>query len=114
MTNANQKRKELTFIRNFDTPCEVVIKAWTDSKQVAIWWGPYGFTNPVYTLDVWPGSDIRIDMRGPDGVVYPVVLGSGKRLFEGVHNRLELKLVNVKTFSSNIVLLNYLSDRKTT
>jgi uncharacterized protein YndB with AHSA1/START domain len=34
--------------------------------------GAKGFTNPVCELDVRPGGGIRIDMRGPDGVVYPM------------------------------------------
>jgi len=45
----------------------LVFKAWTDAKDVAQWWGPRGFTNPVCELDVRPGGAIRIHMRGPDG-----------------------------------------------
>jgi uncharacterized protein YndB with AHSA1/START domain len=36
------------------------------------WWGPKGFTNPRCEVDVQPGGTIRIDMRAPDGVVYPM------------------------------------------
>lgn len=50
----------------------MVFKAWTDPKQVAQWWGPRSFTNPVCEMDVRPGGAIRIDMRGPDGVSYPM------------------------------------------
>jgi uncharacterized protein YndB with AHSA1/START domain len=39
---------------------------------VAQWWGPKGFTNPVCEMDARPGGSIRIDMRGPDGTVYPM------------------------------------------
>jgi len=39
---------------------------------LAQWWGPQGFTNPVCELDAQPGGAIRIDMRGPDSVVYPM------------------------------------------
>ncbi len=49
-----------------------MFKVWTDPKHVAQWWGPNGFTNPVCELDVRPGGTIRIDMRGPDGVIYPM------------------------------------------
>jgi DNA-binding transcriptional ArsR family regulator len=34
--------------------------------------GPTGFTNPRCELDVRPGGAIRIDMRAPDGTVYPM------------------------------------------
>jgi uncharacterized protein YndB with AHSA1/START domain len=39
---------------------------------VAQWWGPNGFTNPVCELDVRVGGAIRIHMRAPNGVVYPM------------------------------------------
>jgi uncharacterized protein YndB with AHSA1/START domain len=63
---------ELTVTRVFDAPRELVFKAWIDPKQMAQWWGPQGFTNPVCELDVRPGGAIRIDMRAPDGVVHPM------------------------------------------
>jgi len=64
--------REFVFTRVFDAPRELVFKAWTDPKHVAQWWGPHGFTNPVCELDVRPGGGIRIQMRGPDGTVYPM------------------------------------------
>ncbi len=62
----------LVLSRVFDAPRDLVFKVWTDPKHVAQWWGPNGFTNPVCELDVRPGGAIRIDMRGPDGVIYPM------------------------------------------
>jgi len=69
MTN---KEHELVLTRVFDAPRELLFKAWTDPKLVAIWWGPHQFTNPVCELDAQPGGAIRIHMRGPDGTVYPM------------------------------------------
>jgi uncharacterized protein YndB with AHSA1/START domain len=63
---------ELVLTRTIDAPRELVWAAWTDPKHVAQWWGPKGFTNPVCELDVRPGGTIRIDMRAPDGTVYPM------------------------------------------
>jgi dihydrofolate reductase len=40
-------------------------------------------------------------------IVNPVVLGSGKTLFKGINDRLKLKLLDVRTFSSGSVLLRY-------
>jgi dihydrofolate reductase len=40
-------------------------------------------------------------------IVNPTVLGNGKPLFKGIHNRLNLKLQKAKTFSSGNVLLYY-------
>jgi uncharacterized protein YndB with AHSA1/START domain len=65
-------RQELIIIRTFDAPRKLVWKAWTDPKHLKQWWGPHGFTNPVCEVDVRPGGGIRIDMRGPDGTVYPM------------------------------------------
>ena len=65
-------RWDLVIERTFDAPREFVFKAWTDPKVVALWWGPSGFTNPVCELDVRVGGQIRIHMRAPDGVVYPM------------------------------------------
>ena len=63
---------EITLTRVFDAPRSLVFRAWTDSEHVARWWGPDGFTAPVCELDARPGGAIRIDMRGPDGTVYPM------------------------------------------
>jgi len=64
--------QEVVITRVFDAPRELVFQAWTDPKHVARWWGPKGFTNPVCELDVRPGGALRIDMRGPNGTIYPM------------------------------------------
>lgn len=61
---------ELTVTRTLDATPETVYKAWMDPKQMARWWGPTHFTNPVCELDVRPGGAWRIVMRAPDGVEY--------------------------------------------
>jgi uncharacterized protein YndB with AHSA1/START domain len=63
---------DLVMTRVFDAPRELVFKAWTETKHVAQWWGPKRFTNPVCEMDVRLGGVIRIHMRAPDGVVYPM------------------------------------------
>jgi uncharacterized protein YndB with AHSA1/START domain len=65
--------KQLVLTRQFAAPRALVFKAWTDPKQMAKWWGPKGFTNPVCELDAHTGGKIRIDMRGPDGVEIPML-----------------------------------------
>jgi len=64
--------REVTLTRVFDGPRELVWRMWTDPRHMAQWWGPKGFTNPVCEMDVRVGGAIRIDMRGPDGTVYPM------------------------------------------
>ena len=79
----------------------------------------------VRRLKQQPGKDISISGSGTlvqslmqhdlideyRLLVYPVVLGKGKRLFpDGL--KATLKLVETKVFSSGVVLLRYQSDRK--
>lgn len=65
-------KHELVLTRVFDAPRELVFRAWIEEEQLAQWWGPQMFTNPVCRLDVRPGGSITIDMRAPDGTVYPM------------------------------------------
>ena len=69
---AGQAPQELRLTRILGAPRSLVFKAWTDPTQVARWWGPRGFTNPVCEWDVRVGGLIRIDMRGPNGTIYPM------------------------------------------
>jgi dihydrofolate reductase len=45
-------------------------------------------------------------------VIYPVVVGSGKRLFREGTQRMALKLVEVRPFASGTVLMRYQPDTK--
>ena len=66
---ANQLvERRINIIRVFNAPRRVVFKAWTEPEQLAQWWGPRGFTNPLCEVDARPGGTIRIIMRAPDGV----------------------------------------------
>lgn len=67
---------ELTLTRTFDAQRDVVFKAWTDAKQLAKWWGPHHFTNPVCEIDPRKGGAIRIDMKGPAGTPFDRVFPS--------------------------------------
>lgn len=65
--------QELVFTRTLSAHRARVWRAWTDPKQLALWWGPNGFTNPVCELDPRPDGVIRIHMRAPGGTVYPMI-----------------------------------------
>lgn len=49
-----------------------VFDAWTRPELLMQWWGPNGFTTPLAELDVREGGAMRIEMKGPDGVIYPM------------------------------------------
>jgi uncharacterized protein YndB with AHSA1/START domain len=101
---------EMSLTRRVGAPVDVVFRAWTDAKQLAEWWGPKGFTNPVCEADARVGGAIRIHMLAPDGTVYPMtgrfleidrphrlvfataaIDGEGKAMFE---------IVNTVTFTA--------------
>ncbi len=70
--DAYLRKADLVIDRVFDAPRDVVWKAWTDAKQLAKWWGPLGFTNPVCEADARPNGKLRIDMTAPDGQKFPM------------------------------------------
>jgi dihydrofolate reductase len=93
--------------------------------------GPLGWNNStligedvageISRLKQQPGKDISISGSGSlvgsllkDGLidelrlmVHPVVVGSGKRLFEEGDEQIDLELVDSKTFSTGVVYLTY-------
>ena len=63
---------EMELTRFFRAPRELVWQAWTEVERLREWWGPKSFTNPRCEIDVRVDGAIRIDMRAPDGTVYPM------------------------------------------
>jgi len=53
--------------RMFDFPRESVFRMWTDSKELAKWWGPEGCVNVLSEVDPKPGGKMRVDQRSPHG-----------------------------------------------
>jgi len=69
---SNPANRDLVLSHDIAAPRPIVFEFWTNQKHVALWWGPAGFLNPRCELDVRQGGAIRIDMRAPDGKVYPM------------------------------------------
>lgn len=61
----------LLFTYHLNARREQVYTAWTDTALIAQWWGPHGFTTPVCTLDLKPGGDLYLEMRSPEGELFP-------------------------------------------
>lgn len=74
MTTSNET-KELTIVREFAAPRELVWKVWTVPHHIEKWWGPRGFSTRVKEVDLSVGGRSVYVMVGPDGTEYPV---SGK------------------------------------
>ena len=73
---------EFVVRRAFDAPRELLWRAWSLADDVAQWWGPHGFTNPRCDWEPRPGGRIHIDMRAPDGTVFPRI-GEFREAVEG-------------------------------
>jgi len=65
--------REVVMTRVFDAPREVVFEAWINPWQLAQWFGPKVFTNPVSEVDARVGGKWKVVMRAPDGTEYPAV-----------------------------------------
>jgi uncharacterized protein YndB with AHSA1/START domain len=63
---------ELTLVRTFDAPRDLVFRAWTDPVHLAKWWGPTGFTTTVKKWEPKPGGGILLGMNAPNGTIYPM------------------------------------------
>jgi uncharacterized protein YndB with AHSA1/START domain len=63
---------DMVLTRLLNAPRELVFKVWTDAGELAKWWGPDGFTNPVCEVSARAGGAIRIHMRAPNGTTYPM------------------------------------------
>ena len=57
--------------RVFDAPRELVFEAFTRPEHLAQFWGPRGMDNVACTVDLRVGGVFRVDVRGPDGRIYP-------------------------------------------
>jgi uncharacterized protein YndB with AHSA1/START domain/DNA-binding transcriptional ArsR family regulator len=67
----SSQSREFVATRVFEATAEAVFQAWTDPVQMARWWGPHGFTNPICEMDARTGGAWRIVMLGPDGAQHP-------------------------------------------
>jgi uncharacterized protein YndB with AHSA1/START domain len=67
---SNTANRELLNTYLVAAPIDIVWPAWTKPEQIAIWWGPNGFTNTIHKMDVQPEGEWKFIMHGPDGTDY--------------------------------------------
>ena len=68
--NSKPANRELGITRVLKAPRELVWKVWTDPEHIKHWWGPNGFTNTIFKMDVRPGGVWEFIMHGPDRTDY--------------------------------------------
>ena len=67
---SNTAERELTISRLLNAPRELVWEVWTKAEHIKNWWGPTGFTNTIFSMEVKPGGVWDFIMHGPDGTDY--------------------------------------------
>ena len=63
--------RELVLTRLIDAPREALYRCWTEPELLKQWFAPAPVTTPVAELDLRPGGENLIVMRGPDGNEFP-------------------------------------------
>lgn len=67
---AEPGRHDMTVIRVYDAPRELVYKAWTDPEAIPQWWGPAYLTTTVDKMEVRKGGLWRFVQRDAQGNEY--------------------------------------------
>mgnify|MGYP000921068123 CR=1 FL=1 len=65
--------EEIHHSRFLTSPPEEVFRAFTEAALLADWWGQHDFTNPECEMDARPGGRLRIVMRSPEGMDFPLL-----------------------------------------
>ncbi len=102
--NSPLTERTVVITRIFDAPRALVFKAWTDPAQLAAWWGPKGFTNPVCEVNLRVGGRLRIVMRAPDGAEHPMT-----GIFREISAPERLVFTNIATDREGAILLEGLT-----
>jgi uncharacterized protein YndB with AHSA1/START domain len=74
-TQKNPQTGEVTFVRSFDAPRELVFECMTTPEHLTHFWGPIGVTTPIenITLELKPGGTFdTIMVNDSDGAEYPM------------------------------------------
>ncbi|HWB62750.1 MAG TPA: SRPBCC family protein, partial [Chitinophagales bacterium] len=61
---------ELNLTRLLNAPRELVWEVFANPAHIKNWWGPNGFTNTIFKMDLRTGGEWEFTMHGPDGADY--------------------------------------------
>jgi len=70
---SEEKKNDVTIVREFDAPLQLVWKAWTDPDIMKKWWGPKDWSAPTIQIDFREGGKYLSCMRGQMGPGMPEV-----------------------------------------
>ena len=71
MSSAESPVIKINTTRVFPVSRERLFEAFSDPAQLALWWGPNGFTNTIEEFDLRAGGAFKLTMHGPRGADYP-------------------------------------------
>jgi uncharacterized protein YndB with AHSA1/START domain len=71
MSHPQDPSTEIITTRIVAVSRERLFAAYSDPTQLALWWGPKGFTNTFDEFDFRPGGDWKFTMHGPEGKDWP-------------------------------------------
>ena len=71
MEHPNHSPAVLRTQRTLPFAPDAIYAAFADPRQLAIWWGPQGFSNTFDIFDFTTGGHWKFVMHGPDGTHYP-------------------------------------------
>ena len=90
---------ELVISRTLNAPVELVWEVWTNPEHIKNWWGPAGFTDTIFKMEVKTGGVWEHVMHGPDGTDY-----KNKSVFKEVefHKKIVFEHVSGPKFRATI------------
>lgn len=62
---SEQSTHNMSINRRFAASVARVWEAWSEADQVMRWWGPVGFTSPLYKMDSREGGTTLVCMKAP-------------------------------------------------
>lgn len=70
------ENREISAVRIFDAPRDLVFACWFEPAHISRWWGPKGFTTTTHEMDARPGGVWSREPLSP----YPVSRVAGPKL----------------------------------
>lgn len=67
-----KSKPELRMSRVFDAPKRLVFEAWSRAEYLSQWFTPKPLTTPKCEVDLRTGGFLRLVMRMPDGIEFPM------------------------------------------
>jgi uncharacterized protein YndB with AHSA1/START domain len=115
---SNTAERELTISRLLNAPRELVWEVWTKAEHIKNWWGPTGFTNTIFSMEVKPGGVWDFIMHDPDGTdyknksIYKEIIKPERIVFEHVSPKFTATITFEEKNGKTLLTWNMLFETK--